>query len=231
MKRFLLVLFCVVFVAGTPSSAAVFERDWKTPGDGLLTYDDVNQREWLDLTETFVATGPQTNYEAVLDQISTGGLFAGFSVAISQDVIALAASASINTGTLDFNLNQESTGILIALLGETVATNQGGPGAFGLLDEYVPPLNKYPSQMEAAFQRIPGLGVAGLSLFRFENLLGDDRPDRFASVYLYRNAVPEQDGIAIAALSVVLSLSPRSYLRCIEWRSSSRTLNGTGLIS
>ena len=34
------------------SSAEVFERDWKTPGDGLLTYDDVNRQEWLDLTET-----------------------------------------------------------------------------------------------------------------------------------------------------------------------------------
>ena len=36
-------------LAANLCSAAVFERDWKTPGDGLLTYDDVNRREWLDL--------------------------------------------------------------------------------------------------------------------------------------------------------------------------------------
>ena len=34
------------------AQAAAIERDWKTPGDGLLTYDDVSKRGWLDLTET-----------------------------------------------------------------------------------------------------------------------------------------------------------------------------------
>ena len=44
-------LYAIVLVA--PSArGAVFERDWKTPGDGLLTYDDVNRRVWLDLPFT-----------------------------------------------------------------------------------------------------------------------------------------------------------------------------------
>jgi len=34
------------------ASGAVISRDWKTPGDGLLTYDTVSGREWLDLTYT-----------------------------------------------------------------------------------------------------------------------------------------------------------------------------------
>ena len=37
-------------LAAVQSQAAVFERDWLAPGDGLLTYDDVNKREWLDLS-------------------------------------------------------------------------------------------------------------------------------------------------------------------------------------
>jgi hypothetical protein len=44
--------YLVLSVAATQAEAAVFERDWKAPGDGLLTYDDVNQRVWLDLSET-----------------------------------------------------------------------------------------------------------------------------------------------------------------------------------
>lgn len=34
------------------SDATVLERDWKNRGDGLLVFDDVNNREWLDLTVT-----------------------------------------------------------------------------------------------------------------------------------------------------------------------------------
>ena len=51
MKRILIVscfLLDLCFVS--PVSAEVFERDWKAPGDGLLTHDDVNGREWLDLS-------------------------------------------------------------------------------------------------------------------------------------------------------------------------------------
>jgi hypothetical protein len=33
----------------------VISRGWKTPRDGLLTYDDVNRREWLDLTESVLS--------------------------------------------------------------------------------------------------------------------------------------------------------------------------------
>ena len=39
----------------TSLNAAVIERDWQTPGDGLLTFDTVNQREWLDLSETLLS--------------------------------------------------------------------------------------------------------------------------------------------------------------------------------
>ena len=35
--------------------AAVLERDWLTPGDGLLTYDTVTGREWLDLPVTLLS--------------------------------------------------------------------------------------------------------------------------------------------------------------------------------
>jgi hypothetical protein len=90
---------CVTLSAGR---AAVISRDWKTPGDGLLTYDDVNQREWLDLSQTlltsqFPGATQEDRYQYVASQTAPGGLFAGFSVAKSVDVIALAQSAGINS--------------------------------------------------------------------------------------------------------------------------------------
>lgn len=49
---FLLVLIGFSLTSLSPASAAVMEVDWKTPGDGLLTYDTVNKRKWLDLSQT-----------------------------------------------------------------------------------------------------------------------------------------------------------------------------------
>jgi len=79
------------------------QRDWKNPGDGLLTYDDANQREWLDLSQTlltsqFPGADREAKYLYVVGQTGTGGLFDGFSVARSPDVIALAQSAGIKYG-------------------------------------------------------------------------------------------------------------------------------------
>lgn len=56
MIRFVLALLAATICLATSIDAAVISRDWKTPGDGLLTYDDVNQRVWLDLTESRLAS-------------------------------------------------------------------------------------------------------------------------------------------------------------------------------
>jgi hypothetical protein len=58
-------LALVVLLWARVSGAAVIQHDWKTPGDGLLTYDDVNQREWLDLSQTLQSSQfPVANQEA-----------------------------------------------------------------------------------------------------------------------------------------------------------------------
>src|SRR5688500_17581151 len=103
MNRRWLILLVLLFPA-VHAEAAVISRDWKTPGDGLLTFDTVNQREWLDLSQTILNSQfPGTNREArfsyVVSQTSAGGLFQGFAVAKSQDVRNLAASAGIDVST------------------------------------------------------------------------------------------------------------------------------------
>jgi hypothetical protein len=49
---------CMTIIAGTLAvgRAAVVERDWKNLGDGLLTYDDVNNREWLAILGAHLST-------------------------------------------------------------------------------------------------------------------------------------------------------------------------------
>ena len=46
MNRWLSLAASLAFLPAA-AHGGVISRDWKTPGDGLLTYDDVNKREWL----------------------------------------------------------------------------------------------------------------------------------------------------------------------------------------
>jgi hypothetical protein len=113
----LLITFACVGSQAVP--AAVLSRDWKMPGDGLLTYDDVNQREWLDLSETlltdqFPGSDPspliarEMRYQFVVSQTASGGLFEGFSVAKSTDVIQFAQSAGRKRGRSSFFLTSRA---------------------------------------------------------------------------------------------------------------------------
>jgi hypothetical protein len=90
-----------------------------TPGDGLLTYDDVNRREWLDLSVSRLDQFPIPQLENALAEIGPGGMFEGFTFAERADVIPLAQSAGINTATHNFAINDEPTGDLIELLSIT----------------------------------------------------------------------------------------------------------------
>ena len=62
------------------------------PGDGLLTYDDVNHREWLDLTVSALSQfgGSVTDrIQRARAELQPGGLFEGFTGANSLDIAAL----------------------------------------------------------------------------------------------------------------------------------------------
>lgn len=120
--RHALLVFALAF-APCWSHAAVIEHDWKTPGDGLLTYDTLNQREWLNLTETqlfnFPGDTPLQQFAAVVEQTSPAGAFEGFQVATSADVYALAISAGIDTSTYSLSVNRIPSELFIELVGET----------------------------------------------------------------------------------------------------------------
>jgi hypothetical protein len=181
------------------SDAAMFERDWKTPGDGLLTFDNVNQREWLDLSQTllsdqFAGATTTERYQSVLGELAPGGLFEEFTYANRADVIGLAQSAGINTSTQSNATNAVPTTALGQLLGFTVPSSLV---SVGLIDEFQRPQNSVPSS--AMFWTLSN--QAGLLIGVFDSQIQLGAPP---AVLLYRTA-PEPATFMPLVISVVVS--------------------------
>jgi hypothetical protein len=195
-------LYCLPFLwlaLSYPAQGGVIQRDWKNPGDGLLTFDDVNQREWLDLNETLLEQFPgatlEDRYQSVVAELNSDGLFNGFTVAKRIDVIELAISAGINTTTIDFNTNEVATRPLIDLLSPThifPPTNSKFVG--GLLDTI---------EVTDGSRIISNIAVspfgAGIVFFSVAEST-DDRPHAINGVMLYQNVVPEPSSIKLIVL-------------------------------
>jgi hypothetical protein len=174
MKRFVLCFIvcmsAILVLMSVQIHAAVISHDWKTPGDGLLTYDTVNNREWLDLSQTllsdqFPGSGStpleirESRYQYVVSQTAPGGLFEGFTVAQSADAIALAQSAGIDTSTLS-SVNVTPLAALGNLLGFTIHFVNGNKLSVGLIDELYTGLS------------VLRLGAEYTLLERFANIAG-----------------------------------------------------------
>jgi hypothetical protein len=80
----------LALIVQVPLFGSVHERDLFLPGDGLLTYDEVNNREWLDLTETAAR-----DLNDIHASVEPGGVLEGFHFATAQDVEPLAISAGV----------------------------------------------------------------------------------------------------------------------------------------
>jgi hypothetical protein len=204
--RGLLIIALALWPALT-ADAAVISRDWKTPGDGLLTYDTVNRREWLDLSQTvlnsqFPGTDREAKYEYVVGQTGPGGLFEGLTVAKVEDATALAQSAGVDTSTLSYDVNANTTTALIQLLSVTALFPTRNSA--GLLDE----LNSSMTARKRAVFFIDARSQAGLAFGSEIDLLQFPPP----GVFLFRQ-VPEPRRIILAAFVFLLPPIFRSYRR------------------
>lgn len=203
----LFLLFCA------PCHAAVLERDWKSSGDGLLTYDTINRREWLDLSQTllddrFPGTSAEERFQFVVGQTDPGGMFAGFSVARAGDVTELATSAGINVNDVFDPSNISRTTVLIELLDYTPQpANLTNKLAVGLLDEVE---DTSPNPRISSVFYVDDIYQAGLFFTNSPNL---QRPYPFG-VMLARTAVPEPRSTAIlAVLLAIISAAHHLLLR------------------
>ncbi len=119
LVRHLTLLLSLCLASST--TAGVVSRDLFDPGDGLLTYDDVNQREWLDFS---VPTGI-TQAGLVL---SESGPISGFRFATLEDVLDLAQSANVHWFDFDGSVlidNTDSNPRLLALVDNTYLATGG----------------------------------------------------------------------------------------------------------
>jgi hypothetical protein len=78
----------LLFVATCPTWAGVVSRDLLEPGDGLLTYDDSNHREWLDFS-----VAANLNMNEMYAQTAAGGSLAGFHLATGLNLEELGRSS------------------------------------------------------------------------------------------------------------------------------------------
>jgi hypothetical protein len=195
----LLMLFWVNFC-----NAAVFERDWTSSGDGLLTFDDVNQREWLDLSVSrlnqFSGARLEDRYQNAITEIAPGGLFQGFMVGKRVDVVELAESAGVNTTTEDFGTNQAAVSKLIDLIGPTLSFRSEALFSLGFLDE---PLMGFSNRLHSRLALVAPAGNFGgrASLDFFTPMDSDVTAPSVYGIMLFRQ-VPEPSTSTFALTSI-----------------------------
>ena len=97
---------------GTSAHADLVSVDWKSSGDGLLTYDTNSGLYWLDWTQ-----GLQYSYNDMLGQLGAGGAFAGFHYASEADLTGFMISGGVPDLGGRTSANIPSVENIISLLG------------------------------------------------------------------------------------------------------------------
>ncbi len=225
--------FLLALLAILPLHAAVVEHDFLTLDDGLLTYDDVNQREWLDLTFT-----PGINLATISSLMANDGILDDFEFATLEDVRQLADSAGIEWQVSDERALSPEVVVLTELLGVVLLieiidhhfANQTTVRSFSMSYGQVATQNSLDgssndlfdaTNVYLAFFDDPTSGVVTVAnVENFEiittTLPFDGLPTATGDTgpfWLYRTAVPEPTSIALLTLGGIAGLSTRNRRR------------------
>jgi hypothetical protein len=212
-----------VFAALDDARAAISERNFRVPGDGLLTYDAINHREWLDVTET-----AGMSLEDVGAQIQPAGLLFGFSIATTDDVMSLVISAGYDRNDPNQGTQFSKANTLIDLLGETLRVdttfNTSSSGIFGW-DDSANTLTWRVSEADAKVSELTDVvipfaisttGLANVGELSFvgtsKSFVGTDleyplelNGEEYRGVWLYRNVVvPEPTSFGLLTVALML---------------------------
>lgn len=91
------VVYALVTVLfSTTTNAALVERDWKTSGDNLITYDPGTNLDWLELTASL-----GVSYNSMILEFGVGGQYEGFRYATQADILTLWGNAGTQATTGD----------------------------------------------------------------------------------------------------------------------------------
>ncbi|MEM8943829.1 MAG: hypothetical protein AAGD11_01495, partial [Planctomycetota bacterium] len=212
LQRGLSAVFLAMVCLCASVGANVSERDWLSPGDGLLTFDDVNNREWLDLSQTILDQFPgstlEENLQSVLAETMQGGLFEGFSFATPDDTVALAVSAGIDISIGSPLINFGPTSKIVELLSPTVVSDPQDVTALGVVDAFDVPAGQTLATRVTAIFEVDGSamrGRAGFSLGPVAEAVNTSN----SAVMLYREAVPEPTTVALSIAAAVAMICRR----------------------
>lgn len=191
----------VLSILTSMASAELLERDWLTPGDGLLTLDTRTNLEWLDVPVSLLIQYGSTTLEAVpiaLQELSAGGMFEDFTHAKRTDVEGLIDSAKVD---LSSGSTAKATSMQLAALIDLLGATRGDRLLIGALDELDDDPNPSRTAYIAANMSTISVGSPPENKANVSYSTGNDFyvPEN-AGLFLYRNVVPELDTVLIVLL-------------------------------
>lgn len=216
-------LLLASLLLASPAGAAVFSRDLFEPGDGLLTYDDVNQREWLDFSVTSGLSLP--DLEAMT---ASSGVLKGFVGATREDIEDLRTSGDPSSWPIG---NDRDWIELLGLVGNIADGDlfsigfgaqryTGGRVAFVHPDTQLRRFSDHtvllsaPLKSNGWFILTPYLGgfLTEVGQTTPPDPLGQFHPPGWSSYWLYREAapVPEPTGLCVAVAACLAPLRLRA---------------------
>lgn len=206
-----LALFAAVNCA-PDCRGAVVERDWLAPGDGLLTLDTVNQREWLDIPVSVLNQFHPSDLDLAvplaLQELQPGGRFEGFQFATRDDVEGLLFSAGIDATLTDRSIDTDVPA-MIALRELLGTENELFSTSSGVINE-LSPESPFPWIYDyvAVFLQVNlfDVGHPGGTRALFYAPGGDGYNTDSTGVLLWRE-VPEPSGL-LTIVSLVCSAAP-----------------------
>lgn len=186
------------------ANAIPTSADWKTAGDGLITYDANTELEWLDLT---VTTG--LSYGSVLDQLGAGGAYDGFRFASLTEVQNILQSFGIpiyhgGFGGIGSPI-YEPIANMLTMMGDTFSVPDGRveTGTLGFFDKVATTTANWAGAYYQSVNQENIIVTDGIFDYTFQ----DYDAIEYAGSYLVRNNVnvPEPS-VAILITSGLISL-------------------------
>jgi len=115
-KAFIAIVISSLGLANN-AAAGVVSRDFQSVGDSLLTYDAVNQREWLDIMSTYGVSA-----ESLHGMLEVGGALNGFKIGSYEDVRLLLVAAGFDSSTIPGNQNYDDAVEFVGIVSGLEAT-------------------------------------------------------------------------------------------------------------
>jgi hypothetical protein len=198
---FVNALSAVLLSLSFGANAAVTSRDLVAgSNDGLLTFDDATNIEWLDVTQTL-----NRSYNQVLGQLGAGGQFAGFQVAstalVRQLFIDGGWSDAFNTNYFDAIHHAQSVSI-VSLIGRTTVNYPGNFSTYGMVSDRDSFGRQYYDMMYSFQGGDTIYGAAYLNAFSEQVDVASD----YIGTYLYRATAPVPEPETWAMLLAGLGL-------------------------